>query len=517
MSENAKKDTHAKPVKTPNATMVKLAVPFLGILGAIQGTDPNIASTALVGAVRGLDMTGGLVALAASISTLILAATVISTGLLADRIGRRKVLMAGLLVAAAGDLIVALAPTSAFFLLGRGIAGVGLGTIFGASFAYLRAVVPAKNIPGAMGIFGAVMGLATLVLTFLGGTLSSIDWRIAFLVIPVVSLIAFFLVPIVLPAQEPVSHGKQDVVGQLFLALGVIGFLYGVSHLGTSLTDLLTWGPLIGGVAFLAAFFVYESRNANRFFPVSLFKEPIFIAAVIVGLVYNFGTAMSFLQITNLWQYINGLSTSTVSIWQLGFLIPGVFGALLFGRLMLKGLTNRSALLIAGAMIGAGMVWLAIFNAATSFWLFLPGLFILGAGLTISSLPYGNLIIEEAPPQYFGPVTSSRTTIGQFFYAIGLALSTVIIDKMTIGGTVDRLTEAGVPPSKIGTGLDAVKAYAAQSTEPTSEIGKKALAAATESYSSGFATVMIIGAVISVVGAIVGAMLLKNDAHPTSE
>ncbi len=503
--------------KVPSAKILKLAVPFLGVLGALQGADPNIASTALVGATRGLDMTGGLVALAASISTLALAASVITTGLLADRLGRRRVLMAALVFAVVGDLIVAIAPSSGFFLLGRAVAGVGLGAIFGASFAYLRAVVPADKIPGAMGIFGASIGVFTLVFTFVGGSLSGIDWRVAFLMIPIASLICFFLVPIILPAQEPVSKGKQDILGQVFLALGVIAFLYGVSHLGDSLTDLLTWGPLIGGVLFLVAFFIYESKNINRFFPVSLFKSRIFIAAVIVGLVYNFGTAVSFLQITNLWQYVNGESTSVVSVWQLGFLIPGIFAALVFGRLMVKGMSNQRALLIAGFAISIGMVWLAFFNAATSYWLFLPGLIILGAGLTVSSLPYGNLIMKEAPPAYFGPVTSSRTTIGQFFYAIGLALSTVIIDKITIGGTADTLTTAGVPPTQIGTALDSVNAYAAQSTAPTTSLGKQALAAAADSYGTGFATVMIIGAVISLVGAIIGAILLKADAHPKAE
>ena len=517
MTGPAKSPNATKAAKVPSAKILKLAVPFLGVLGALQGADPNIASTALVGATRGLSMEGGLVALAASISTLALAASVISTGLWADRLGRRRVLMAALLLTIIGDLIVAIAPTSAFFLLGRAVAGVGLGAIFGASFAYLRAVVPADKIPGAMGIFGASIGIFTLVFTFIGGSLSAIDWRVAFLLIPIASAICFFLVPIVLPAQEPVSKGKQDIVGQVLLAIGVIAFLYGVSHLGTSLTDLVTWGPLVGGVILLAAFFVYESKNSNHFFPVSLFRNRIFIAAVFVGLVYNFGTAMSFLQITNLWQYVNGEPTSIVSIWQLGFLIPAIFAALIFGKLMLKGMSNRTAVLIAGVGIFVGMVWLALFNAATSYWLFLPGLVILGAALTIVSLPYGNLIMKEAPPAYFGPVTSSRTTIGQFFYAIGLALSTVIIDKMTIGGTVDTLTQAGVPASKIGTGLDAVKAFAAQSTEPTSALGKQALAAASDSYGNGFATVMIIGAVLSIVGAVVAAILLKGDSHPTEQ
>jgi len=64
---------------------MRFAVPFLGFVAAIQGTCPNIASTALVGASKSLDMTGSTQALAASVQTLAVAASVITTGFLADR------------------------------------------------------------------------------------------------------------------------------------------------------------------------------------------------------------------------------------------------------------------------------------------------------------------------------------------------------------------------------------------------------------------------------------------------
>ena len=75
-------------------------------------------------------------------------------------------------------------------------------------------------------------------------------------------------------------------------------------------------------VRVLALFFLRESTNPNRFFPVGLFKSPIFMAAICAGFVYNFGTAVGFLQLTNLWQFINGLTTLEVSLWQLPFLPP---------------------------------------------------------------------------------------------------------------------------------------------------------------------------------------------------
>ena len=72
---------------------------FLGLLAAVQGADPNISSSALLTAGKALEM-GRLSALAASISTFVLAATVITTGMMADRLGRRKILLAALLLTA---------------------------------------------------------------------------------------------------------------------------------------------------------------------------------------------------------------------------------------------------------------------------------------------------------------------------------------------------------------------------------------------------------------------------------
>jgi len=204
------------PTQNPVAKPT-LALIFLGVLGALQGTAPNIASTALVGASRGLDMTN--TSLAASISTLALAATAISTGLLADSLGRRKVLQAGLVVSLIGDLIVFLAPDTAFYLLGRAIAGVGLGAVYGAAFAYIRAAAKPGKLAAAMGLFTAVSMVATLILTFVGGALSSLEWRTAFLVVPVCCAVSFFIVPLLLPKEPRLKLPSKDLLGQFLLGL----------------------------------------------------------------------------------------------------------------------------------------------------------------------------------------------------------------------------------------------------------------------------------------------------------
>ena len=499
------------PTQNPVAKPT-LALIFLGVLGALQGTAPNIASTALVGASRGLDMTN--TSLAASISTLALAATAISTGLLADSLGRRKVLQAGLVVSLIGDLIVFLAPDTAFYLLGRAIAGVGLGAVYGAAFAYIRAAAKPGKLAAAMGLFTAVSMVATLILTFVGGALSSLEWRTAFLVVPVCCAVSFFIVPLLLPKEPRLKLPSKDLLGQFLLGLGIIALLGGIGELGKGLTNPIALGGIGLGLVLLIAWFVHESRNENRFFPVSLFKNPVFLAAILAGFVYNFGNAVVFLQLTNLWQYVNGLKTVEVAVWQLPLLIGGILAGLITGRLMSAGkLKARTVHLLGGGVSAVGLVILGLTHSGTSIWVFLPGEFLVGAGVVIAAVPYGSLILKEAPAKYFGPVASSRLTFGQFFYAVGFAASTIVIDKLTLGGTTAKLEAAGVPATQVGTGLDAVTTYAAQSTAPTTSLGKEALADATASYGAAFATMMYITAVLVLLGGIAGFVLLKRAAE----
>ena len=508
----------ATPSTTTNGTKVPkllgFAIPLLGIMAAIQGSSPNINSTALVSLTRDLNMAGGQVALAASIQTIAIAASVITTGVLADRLGRRKVLLAALLIGAAGSAISGLAPVSAIYLLGQAITGVGLGAVYGASFAYIHAVAKPGKLAAALGVFGAVIGLSTLIFTFLGGELVGVDWRFAFFVLTAASLISFFLVPLALPDQPKVKSESLDIVGQILLVIGIIGFLYGVSQLGNSFTAPTTLVPLIAGALLLAIFFVFESKNTKAFYPVHLFKSPVFLAAILVGFVFNYGTAVAFLQTTNLWQYVTEVPTKEVALWQVPLVAAGIAGALVIGRLMSKGLSNRTAILIGTALAVIGFVLLALASNQKSFLAFLPGSLITGAGLMIASIPFGNLIIREAPPAQFGPVTSSRTTIGQFFYSIGFAIATVLVDRLTIGGVTQKLTDAGVQPDSISTAVTSINQYVKSGDEPTTQLGKEALADAVTSYSSAFTTVRLVSAGLMLIAGLVAMFLLRNYHEP---
>ena len=482
----------------------------------MQGSCPNIASTALVGASRSLHMTGSTQALAASVQTMAIAATVISTGLLADRLGRRSVLMVALIVGAIGNLVVLAAPSPTFYMLGMAITGIGLGAVYGAAFGYMAAVVPKQRMAGAMGVFTAVVMAGTVVLTFVGGSLASSHWRLAFLLIPVACMACLAVTPVLLPRVDRITGNKMDLPGQAFLLAGVVLVLYSASQFAHSLTSPRTLVPLVLGGLLLGTFFVWESRYEGHFYPVGIFRSPVFLAALCAGFIYTFGTAVAFLQVTNLWQYVNGLATAKVAVWQLPLLFAGIVAGLVTGRLMARGLTSRTAILAGGIVSAAGFTLLATSHGSTSLLGFLPGLVLTGAGVIIAAVPFGSLILAEAPEQFLGPVSSSRTTFGQFFYTIGFSLSAVVIDRLTDGGVVHRMEHAGVPANQLSTGLDAVSVYASKGTSPTTSAGKAALKDAVVSYGHAFSATFIIAGGLTLAVGIVAFVLLSGSGGPTA-
>ena len=328
-------------------------------------------------------MAGTTQALAASVQTLSIAATAITTGLLADRWGRRHVLMAALIVGAIGNLLVLVSPTTSVYLLGMAVTGVGLGAVYGSAFGYMSSIVEPRKMASAMGVFVASVMGTTVILTFLGGTLASSNWRLAYVLIPIMCGLSLIITPILLPKIERITSKKLDLPGQILLIIGIVVFLYSLSQFAHSLTSPKTVVPLIVGILFLAGFYVRETRYSGRFYPVKLFKSPVFLAALCAGFIYNFGTAVGFLQATNLWQYVNGLKTSQVALWQLPLMLSGIVAGLAIGRVMSKGLSNRAAILIGGISTAIGFAFLAIFHASKGFLGFLPGLIFVGVGVAV--------------------------------------------------------------------------------------------------------------------------------------
>ena len=422
-----------------------LPVLFLGFVGSIQLGDPVIASLALVRATQALAFSPTTQALAAAISTLALAATVVPAGVVADKLGRRRLLILALLLTAVGDVITAVAPVPWVYLVGRALAGIGLGAVFAGSFAFVRDVVTPRVLPAALGVYAAMCLVPLFVYMPLGAALAGTNWRLAFLLIPVVATVAAGLCRLILPMLPPVVVAQsRQFWGLAVLGVAIVSLLIGVSSVANSLTAPSTWIPLTVGVLALGGFGLIEARAEFPSFPVGLVKSPLFLVGAIGGFAWNAATATGQLLSSNLWQYVDGYTPLAASLRQLPMMAFSIMASLYAGHVIGRGRSAVVVLAIGGVVTTVGLAVTGLLAPGSDGVWFLLALCVVFFGSGVMTVPQSQMFIQEAPAEFYGPVTSSRVSVGQFAYAVGLAGGAAIASSVT---TARLAADTGQPPS----------------------------------------------------------------------
>ena len=195
--------------------------------------------------------------LAAAISTPI-------SGRLGDMYGKRRVMLALLIIMAVGCVIAALSYSLIPMVVGRVLQGVGLGVI-ALGISILRDVIHPKNLGGAVALVSATLGVGGALGLPLAATIAQyLDWHFLFWLATALSVVAIIAVVTVIPVSTLRTGGSFDVVGAIGLAVGLVGILLAASK-GTEWgwTNPLTLGLLGGGLLVLVAWGFFELRTGN--------------------------------------------------------------------------------------------------------------------------------------------------------------------------------------------------------------------------------------------------------------
>ena len=476
-----------------------LAVCFLGVVSSLQLIDPTVANTALVKAGQTLHMQGATLALAASISTLAQAASVLLMGFLGDRLGRRRLIMASLVLAIAGDGIALLAPSAPLFLLGRALVGIGVGSALASSFAAVRAVSRPEELGRSLGLWNLLIIAGFVVGSLLGGWLADSSWRLALGLVPLISLLCLPLVPALLPTMPANPDLRADGPGLISIAAAMVLFLTGVSHAMNGLTAPAFWIPTLAGVVLFGVHGLIERKRQEPIFPIALYGRGCFAAAIVSGIAWNFAQAVVQLQTSNFWQVVQHYSTSQVALAQLPLLICFGVGGVLAGRLMAPG--RRTTQLMAVGAIGLvlGLALLAGIQASSAYAAFVPSLMLVGLGLAFLSVPQSALFVQEAPARSFGSVTAFRTTTGQLGFALGFAASGAMVNGFGFASLRERLLRLGARPAELPALEAKVRealSHGVLSQGNGNGAPSKVIEVLTSSYASGLTGTMLVVALL---------------------
>ncbi len=481
--------------------------------------DPAIHNIAVVSAGNDLRMTGAERALAASIGTLCIAAAILATGSLGDRLGRKKIMLAGLVVALAGGVVTATATTPLSFDLGRALSGIGFAASFGLSFALLRSIAPT---PQALALsvarWLAFQTLGIVLLAVVGGYLAGVSWRAAYLLGPVVSFVALLLCLRAVPeAREEVS-GPMDVVGLVLVAAGLVCTLYGVSNAASAgWSSVRVLAPLLAGLVLLVAFGAWEWRAASPAFPIRSFVDRELLVGALSGIGFNIADATIALQLSLLWQYVYRYSPFEASLGLLPFIVACILAAGWAGRLVAQGVSLR--LLVVGglAAMSASLAVMALAGPATHYAYFVAPLLVAGAGLMLIQTPTANIFVGKAPPALVGAMGSSRTAFGQFGFALGLAVSSSLLYGLFSPLLREGLERAGAPPAERAQAIGILQQYVRTGSAPghDPQIVHDVIAKGTVAYMSAYSMSMVAIALLIAAIAVLCAWLLRRPTRAT--
>jgi EmrB/QacA subfamily drug resistance transporter len=211
---------------------------------------------------------------------------IVGIGRLGDIVGRRRLLLAAILLFTAASVLCGGAPTLELLIASRALQGLGAAGMLALTMAFVAQTVPKARIGSAMGLLGTMSAIGTALGPSLGGILvAGFGWRAIFLVNVPLGLLTLVLAYRVLPTdrREPkAGPAAFDYLGTLLLALTVGAFALAVTTAGD------TFGPstvalLLAAVAGLALFIAFEARTASPVVRLGMFRDPVLSVGLVTS------------------------------------------------------------------------------------------------------------------------------------------------------------------------------------------------------------------------------------------
>lgn len=344
---------------------------------------------------------------------------------LSDRFGRRNVYILAILLFGAGSILIAAASDYALLLVGRAIQATGAGGIFPVAAAVIGDTFPKEKRGSALGLIGAVFGLAFLIGPLLAGVLLKYaSWRWLFLInIPIAVLLSLAAARL-LPASRPAQPRPFDVTGMLLLSLLLAALAFGITGLDPRREALGLSDPVIGA-AFVVAlvllpfFWSVERRAADPVVAPELLRSRQMrvagVLAVGTGVTESGTVFVPALAVAGL-----GMTAYQASFWMLPSVFALMVGSPLAGRLLDR--LGSKAVVLGGLLCTT--IGLLLFGtlSTTLAWFVTAQLF---AGLGLSALlgaPLRYVVLNEAGPEQRGVAQGLLTVVLSVGQLMGAAL-----------------------------------------------------------------------------------------------
>lgn len=443
--------------------------------------------------------------------TLVFAGLLFTAGLLGDRVGRKKVLIGGLVVFGIGSALAAESGSPVQLIAFRAVMGLGAAFVMPATLAVLMNVFEREEQPKAIGIWAGGVGLAIAIGPITGGLLlDHFWWGSVFLVnVPIVILAVVLMFALVPDSKDP-KPGRIDLVGVVLSIVGLVLLVYGIIKGGDEgdFTGPKVLATIIAGLVVLVGFVFYEKRSDHPSIDIDYFKNKVFSAAIAaIALVFFALMGVTFFSVFYT-QSVRGYSPLQTG----ALMLPLAVAQLIFApraRIVVEKIgvraTTTGGLVLLAAMLAA----FTALDADTPIWLLEVIFFLMGTGMAHVMTPTSVVIMQALPREKAGSASALSNTFRQVGGALGIAVLGSVLSTAYRSGIEDKL---GLLPA----GLRDTAGASIEATLGVAEkLGPRAqglVTAANDSFLHAMHVTALWGAAVALLSAVVTGLFLPGRA-----
>ncbi|MFD3438084.1 MFS transporter [Streptomyces sp. NPDC058685] len=398
---------------TSRRRLLILAICCMSLL--IVSLDNTILNVALPSISKELDASVAGMQWTIDAYTLVLASLLMLAGSTADRIGRRRVFKAGLVMFTLGSLLCSIAPNLESLVAFRMVQAVGGSMLNPVAMSIItNTFTDARERARAIGVWGGVVGISMAAGPIVGGVLvDTVGWRSIFWVNLPVGLIALLLTWRYVPESRAPKPRRADPVGQLLVITLLASLTYAIIE--SSIVFAVVAAVALAGVL------LYEPRRQEPLIDLRFFRSAPFSGATVVA-VCAFASLAGFLFINTLYlQEVRGMSALHAGLYMLPMAGLTLVCAPLSGRLVASR-GPRLPLVIAGITMAASGLLFAAFEAETSEVLLFVGFVLFGLGFGMVNAPITNTAVSGMPRAQAGVAAAVASTSRQIGQTLGVAV-----------------------------------------------------------------------------------------------
>ncbi|MGW2047129.1 MFS transporter [Streptomyces sp. NPDC001858] len=443
-----------------------------------------------------------------------MAALILTAGVFGDVHGRKKVLQAGLALSGLGALVALCAQNVETVWAGQALAGLGSAALLPTTLALISHAVPDPRERGKfIGLWATALTAALALGPILAGViLDHFDWRWIYLLPVPVSLLAMAAAAKLLTDSRAPGSRRLDWPGQITAALTITALVYGIIEGGAeSFTDVKVMVALFTAAVAAVAFVMLERRSASPMLDLSLFRSPAFTATTLIAMISFLGLIGFFFALSLYFGMVQQLSTLDAA-WRLLMvsMVPLVLGAPV-GKLVHR---VSPRVLIPGGLLVVTAALLSLTNIAadTSFGSLAWRLALLGLGMAFVITPMTATAVSSVPFHQAGMAAAGNNAFRQVGAALGPAILGALLSTKAVDALPGHLTDAGLTGQTVqqveavadAGGIGAVAGVDAGTDTP------RVLGALSESFLDGLHLCLVVAAVLTLLAAAVGALLLRR-------